>query len=78
LNVPNYSNFLQSANDLLKRLSASFDDHSDAYHDDDHGDGYAAKPAAPTTRPPIVWFPSDPDCGTDQLGGDLDRMRLCF
>lgn len=30
-----------------------------------------------TTRPPIVWFPSDPDCGDDQVGdGFMNTFQL--
>ena len=30
-----------------------------------------------TTKPPIVWFPGDPDCGEGDLGGrgSLDFMN---
>ena len=31
-----------------------------------------------TTKPPIVWFPGDPDCGEGDLGGNskLDTFQL--
>ena len=27
-----------------------------------------------TTKPPIVWFPGDPDCGEGDLGGSMSML----